>query len=123
MERKKLSTILTTALLLVGSLAFADKTEVKIEAPDTAKKGTEVTVKIHVNHSGNNFMHYTNLVEVKINGKQYKKWKYSAFSKPEDEKFTLSFKIKIEQDTVIEAKGNCNMHGSRGKAEHRIKAI
>ncbi len=124
MMRKKVLTlcILPAFLFLTVSL-LADKTGVSIEAPATAKKGSDVTVTIRVTHDGNNFLHYTDRVVVKVNGKEFKKWKYSAFNKPDDEKFILKFTVTVNGDTVIEAEGNCNLHGSRGKASHTIKAL
>ena len=94
---------------------FADKTSVEIRAPQEVKKGTEVTVTIEVSHNGNNIMHYTNWVYVKINGKEYKRWEFSSFNRPVDDKFSLSFKIIVNEPLKIEAQGNCNIHGSQGK--------
>ncbi len=96
-------------------LLFANKTSVDIRAPKEVNKGTEVTVTIEVLHNGNNIMHYTSWVYVKINGKEYKRWEYSSFNRPADEKFSLSFKIIVNEPLKIEAQGNCNIHGSHGK--------
>jgi desulfoferrodoxin (superoxide reductase-like protein) len=107
-------------ILLFSSLSIANETSVKLVAPEKAKKGSEVTVKIEVSHSGNNFLHYSNWVLVKVNGKEYKKWEYGGFDKPEDNNFTLEITLKIDEDTTIEAEGNCNLHGSAGPKSIKI---
>ena len=108
-------------ILFFSSLSFANKTSVNIVAPEKAKKGSEVTIKIEVRHSNNNFFHHTNWVWVKVNGKEYKRWEYSGFNKPEDNNFTLEITLKIDEDTTIEAEGNCNIHGSAGPKSIKIK--
>ncbi len=94
---------------------FADKTAVEIIAPKEVQKGTEITITLNVSHSGNNIMHYTEWVYVKVNGKEYKRWEFSAFNRPEDERFSLTFKIIVKEPLKIEVQGNCNVHGSQGK--------
>ena len=83
----KCRTLLLIGFLLVAwavpAVSHADKSSVTIEAPDTAEKGTEIPVKVHVKHHGNNFMHYTNSVEVKVNGETVETWEFSAFNRPE----------------------------------------
>jgi desulfoferrodoxin (superoxide reductase-like protein) len=101
--------------LTLTPLLFANKTSVEIRAPQEVNKGAEVTVTIEVSHNGNNILHYTNWVYVKVNGKEYKRWEFSSFNRPVDEKFNLSFKIIVNEPLKIEAEGNCNIHGSQGK--------
>jgi desulfoferrodoxin (superoxide reductase-like protein) len=100
---------------------FANKTGVKIIAPEKAAKGTEVTIKIEVTHMGNTKGHYTDWVVVKINGKEYKKWEYKPESLPEDQNFVIEFTIKVEENLEIIAEGNCNKHGSKGENKVTIK--
>lgn len=95
------------------STAFADKSGVRIEAPESAQPGQEVEILVHVSHSGNNFMHYTELVELEINGELAEKWEYSNFSKPPEEEFTVRYFHAADQDFTISARAVCNMHGSR----------
>jgi len=112
--------ILTTSIIaffvivLLSFKASADETSVKIKAPEKVKKGTEVTIEIEVTHNANNFLHYTDWVWVKVNDEEFKKWEYGNFDRPDDNKFTVEIKLKVEETTTIEAKGNCNMHGSTG---------
>lgn len=122
--KKKL--LITSAISLLLILMFslnssADETSVKIKAPEKVEKGTEATIKIEVTHDGNNFLHHTNWVWIKVNGTEYKKWEYGGFSKPDGETFTLEIKLKIDEPTSIEAKGNCNMHGSEGSESVKIE--
>ncbi len=116
----KLKTIITGILSFVIFLLFsfgsyANKTSVTVIAPEKAKKGTEITIKIEVKHVGNTKGHYTDWVWVKINGEEYKKWEYTPKSLPESQNFTLEFKIKAEKNLEIIAEGNCNKHGSKGE--------
>lgn len=101
--------------LLFSVSAFANKTSVKVIAPEKAKKGTEITIKIEITHMGNTKGHYTDWVYVKINGEEYKKWEYSKENLPETQNFTLEFKIKAESNLEIVVEGNCNKHGSKGE--------
>lgn len=93
---------------------FANKTSVSIDCPAGAKPGEEVIVSIVVSHLGNNSMHHTDWVWLKVNGIEVKKWEYSGNSLPPSEDFTVTFKIKITSDTEVTAQGDCNMHGSAG---------
>ncbi len=93
--------------------AFANESAVRIEAPETAAAGQEVEIVLHISHSGNNFLHYTELVELKINGEISKTWEYSNFSKPPGENFTLRFAHPANETLEIEARASCNRHGSR----------
>jgi len=100
----------------IGGAAFADKTSVSIDAPDTAKKGSVIVITVKVIHSGNNFMHYTDWVSIRVNGAEVKRWKFGSGSRPENETFTRQVEYKVEGPVSIEAEGNCNIHGSAGKA-------
>ena len=114
--QKKLKLLPLIAILypaLTTSL-FADKTAVEIIAPKEAQKGKAITITLKVSHDGNSIMHYTEWVSINVNGKEYKRWEYSAFNRPEDERFSLSLKIVVEEPLRIEAQGSCNVHGSQG---------
>ena len=116
MKRKRIITwILSLFVFLLFSFgAFANKTSVKIIAPEKAEKGTEITIKIEVTHMGNTKGHYTDWVYVKVNGEEYKRWEYSKENLPENQNFNLEFKIKAESNLEIIVEGNCNKHGSKG---------
>jgi len=107
-------------ITLYGGVSLANKSAVTLEAPDQAAKGTEITVKIHVIHSANNFFHHTNWVKVMVNGKEAALWEYSATNLPEGAKFTKEIKLKIDEPTEIVAEANCNLHGSQGPAKLMI---
>ena len=117
MKRKRVITwILSIFVSLLFSVsAFANKTSVKVIAPEKAEKGTEITIKIEVSHIGNTKGHYTDWVWVKVNGEEYKRWEYSKENLPENQNFTLEFKIKAESNLEIIVEGNCNRHGSKGE--------
>jgi desulfoferrodoxin (superoxide reductase-like protein) len=106
--------------LLNTSNALADKSVAKIEAPDEAVKGSEVVIKVLVSHSANNFFHHTDWVSVKANGKEIGRWEYSMTNLPEGAHFTKEIKLTVNEDLVIEAKANCNLHGSAGADTKKI---
>lgn len=99
---------------LYNGVSLADKSAAVIEAPEQVAKGSEITVKIHVSHSANNFFHYTNWVKIIINDKEAAFWEYSSGNRPEGAKFTKEIKLKIDAPMKIVAEANCNMHGSQG---------
>ncbi|WP_054034181.1 desulfoferrodoxin family protein [Desulfatitalea tepidiphila] len=119
--RKQVVVILIVSLVLFSVNAFANKTSVTIEGPESAAKGSEVTIKINVRHDGNNFFHYTNQVYVKANGKEIARWDFSATSRPENEVFTKEVKLTLTEPTEIVAEGVCNIHGSEGPAVLKIR--
>lgn len=124
MKRKINIVSLTAILFLFFSLSsFANKTSVKIVAPEKVEAGTEITIKIEVTHMGNTSNHFTDWVVIKINGEEFKKWEYAKDNLPENQNFTLEFKIKAETDLEIIAEGNCNKHGSKGKDSATIKVL
>jgi len=119
MKKKLIFSVLTLILFSFG--VFANKTSVKIIAPEKAAIGTEITIKIEVTHMGNTAGHHSDWVLVKVNGTEYKKWEFTKDSLPEDENFTLEFTIKVEANMEIIAEGNCNRHGSKGENKVTVK--
>ena len=111
-------TLFLTALLVaawaVPASSLADKSSVTIEAPATAEMGAEVPVKILVKHKGNSFMHYTNWVELKVNGQTVERWEFSATNRPEEETFTREVLLKVDGPLEIVGQSSCNIHGSAG---------
>ena len=116
--KKKGIVFLSLVFVLFGSLtvSYANKSSVKIEAPQAAEKGSEIVIKIHVFHKGNNFIHYTDWVDVKINGKPFQRWEFSSSKRPEAEDFTIEVTYKLTEPITIVAEANCNTHGSQGPA-------
>lgn len=109
-------------MLLLATAAMANKTSVEIKTPAEAKKGTEITITIQVSHNGNTRFHHTDWVYLKINGKEVKRWTYSAESLPPGGDFTLEYKVTLEGDLAIEVQGDCNLHGSAGPKKMSVKA-
>ena len=100
-----------------ASTAFADKTSISIESPQSVKKGTEITIEIAVSHNGNNFFHYTEWVYVRANGKEIARWDFSSGNRPESDHFTKKITYTVTEKTEITAMGNCNIHGSEGEVK------
>ncbi len=107
---------------LISAPAWANKAETKIEVPETAAKGSEITIKLTVTHSANSAFHYTEWLRVQINGKEIAKWEYSSGNRPEGATFTKEIKFKVDGDLEIKAKASCNMHGSAGEATAKVTA-
>jgi len=101
-------------------ISFANKSSISLTAPESVSKGTEVTIKVNVTHSGNNMFHYTKWVYVKVNGKEIARWDFSATKTPESENFTKEIKYTVNEPVQIEAEANCNIHGSTGISKASI---
>ena len=123
-NKKKLILLSVAALFtfLLSGNAWANKAESKIEAPDAAAKGQEITIRVTVTHNANNFFHHVEWVWVQVNGKEVARWDYTASNKPEGETFTKEIKYKVEGDLEIKAKASCNIHGSAGEAVMKVLA-
>jgi desulfoferrodoxin (superoxide reductase-like protein) len=102
------------------SVVFANKSEVTIEGPTQAGKGSEVTLRITATHNANTASHYTEWLKVMANNKEVARWDYSKENRPEGAVFTKEIKIKVTENTEIVAEASCNNHGSKGPAKHKI---
>ena len=123
MKFKRTGIMIATIVLIItlySGVSLADKSAVTIDAPDQAVKGTEMTVKIHVTHSSNSFLHYTNRLAVIVNGKEAALWEYSMGNKPENAKFSKEIRLTVNGPTEIVAEATCNLHGSQGPAKKAI---
>ena len=113
--------IVTSGVLVAGVLvprgtAWADKAETKIEAPESAAPGTEITIRATVIHSAHSFFHHIEWLWVQVNGKEIARWDYSASNRPESATFTKEIRYKVEGDFEIKGKASCNIHGSANEA-------
>jgi len=108
------------AFSLYGKPAFANQSSVRIEAPDTVASGQEITIKVHVSHDGNNFIHHTDWVYVKINDQEIKRWQFGTFETPESDNFTREIQYTVMTPIVITSEANCNLHGSTGISEKKV---
>jgi desulfoferrodoxin (superoxide reductase-like protein) len=125
MKALRIIGILAVALgiaIFISVPAWANKAETKIEAPESADKGSEITIKVTVIHSANNFFHYTEWLWVQVNGKEIAKWEYSSGSRPEGGTFTKEIKFKVDGDLDIKSKASCNIHGSANDAVAKVTA-
>jgi len=116
-----LGVVMLAALLFQVSVVFANKSEVTIEGPTQAAKGSEVTLRITATHNANSASHYTEWLKVTANKKEVARWDYTKENRPEGAVFTKEIKIKVLEDTEIIAEASCNNHGSKGPAKHNIK--
>lgn len=114
------SILLVLLIFIYEGIAFANKSSTSIEAPQTAQRGSEIVIKIHVNHKGNNFLHYTNWLKVLVNQKEIARWEFTSSQRPEGEVFSREIKIKAMEDLEVTAEANCNIHGSAGPTTIKI---
>ena len=123
MRHVRLTLLLISALFMTLSFAesaFADKASVTLEAPESASIGSEITIKIIVTHSADNFIHHVDWAYIMVNGNEVERWKYKWNHLPPDAVFSKEIKYKVQGPTEIKADANCNIHGSKGPA---IKTI
>jgi len=116
-----LGVVMLAVLLFQVSVVCANKSEVTIEGPTQAAKGSEVTLRITATHNANSASHYTEWLKVTANKKEVARWDYTKENRPEGAVFTKEIKIKVLEDTEIIAEASCNNHGSKGPAKHNIK--
>jgi len=114
--------LLVLLCCLFAAPLFANKSSVKIDAPDKAVKGTVATIKLTISHKGNNLFHHTEWVYVKIDGKEIARWEYSFTNLPEDSVFVKEVEYTVNDTITIEAEASCNIHGSAGISEKKIEA-
>ena len=89
--------------------------------PQTRRsKERRFLVKIQITHSANSVFHYTNWVQVKVNGKDTVLWEYSMGNRPEGAIFTKEVKLMVNEPLEIVVEANCNLHGSAGPAKKKI---
>jgi desulfoferrodoxin (superoxide reductase-like protein) len=105
--------------IFISVPAWANKSETAIDVPDSAVKGSEITVKVTVTHNANSFLHYTEWLWVQVNGKEVGRWDFGS-KKPEGSTFTREIKVKVDGDLDIKAKANCNLHGSANEAAAKV---
>ena len=107
-------------VMLTATAAFADKASVTLSVPDTVKKGTEVTIKIKVTHSADNFMHHVDWAKISVDGKEITRWAFSWTNTPESKIFEREFKYVVNDPVQVSAEADCNIHGSKGPAKATI---
>jgi desulfoferrodoxin (superoxide reductase-like protein) len=107
-------------VLLWANVAFANKASVAIEAPEEVTKGTEITIRVTVDHSADNFFHHVEWVQLNVNNNQVGYWRYSAVDLPPGATFTKEIKYTVNENTEIRAEASCNLHGSAGPGFFRV---
>jgi desulfoferrodoxin (superoxide reductase-like protein) len=123
MNRRKFlatSAAFVGGVLVTAGTAWANKAETRIEAPDSATKGSEITIKVTVIHSANSFLHHVEWVWIQANGKEMARWDFSGGHLPERETFSRETKIKVEGNLDIKAKASCSLHGSANEAAAKV---
>mgnify|MGYP006296138231 CR=1 FL=1 len=121
MKKSLLTWVVACIVIMVAIPVMADKSSVEVDAPDSAKKGDVITIVVKVIHDGNNFLHHTDWVYVRVNGEQIAKWEYSWNDLPENEIFVREVTYPVNGPVNIEVKANCNLHGSKGAVTKTVK--
>lgn len=123
MKSKKVGLFLMQILLVVllwVNTAFANKASVSIEAPAEVTKGSEITIRLTVDHSADSIFHHVEWVQLRVNNNQIAYWQYSASDLPPAATFTKEIKYVVNENTEIRAEANCNLHGSAGPGFFKI---
>jgi desulfoferrodoxin (superoxide reductase-like protein) len=105
-----------------ANIAWANKPTVTIEAPAVVTKGSEITIRITIDHSANDPIHHVEWVQVLVNYQVVVWREYSFFNLPEDYTFRIEIKYTIHEDTEIRAEASCNFHSSRGPTFFKVSA-
>jgi desulfoferrodoxin (superoxide reductase-like protein) len=113
---------LVAGVLVTRGTAWANKAETKIEVPQSAARGSEITIRVTVTHSANNFFHHVEWVWIQMNGKEIDRWEYSATHLPESATFTKEIKYVVDGDLEFKGKASCNLHGSANEAVAKVTA-
>ena len=95
---------------------------VTIEAPAKVPRGSEITIRITIDHSANDPIHHVQWVQVLVNYQVVVWREYSLFNLPEDYTFRIEIKYTVNEDTEIRAEAACNFHGSRGATSFKVSA-
>ena len=114
--------ILVMIVLVYGGYVWANKSSTSIEVPESIPKGSEITIRVTVTHNANNFLHYTQWLQIMINDKEVSRWDYTRGNRPEGAIFTKEIKYKVDGDIEIKAEASCNIHGSAGPAISKVLA-
>ena len=119
-KRVFLSIVFSFLILQLTSNAFANKSAVAVQAPASAAKGSEITIRVTVTHNANNFLHYTEWVSVMVDNQEIAKWTYTGGNRPDGEVFTKEVKYTLNGNVEIIAQASCNLHGSEGPATAKV---
>ncbi len=103
-----------------ANTAWGDKPTVTIEAPAEVPKGSEITIRITIDHSANDPIHHVEWVQVSVNYQVVVWREYSLFNLPDGETFSIEIKHTVNEDTEIRAEASCNLHGSRGPTFFKV---
>lgn len=119
---KKMMLLIIVVLFLVGAgSALANQSAVRMEAPVSATLGEKVKITLFVTHNANNFLHYTKMVILKINGQEITRWDFSGFNRPETAEFSRSFEYVMGSGpATLESAAFCNIHSSANTAKATI---
>ena len=122
MTRRSVVPLIVFSFLVLQftSNAFANKSAVAVQAPASAAKGSEITIRVTVTHNANNFLHYTEWVSVMVDNQEVARWTYTGGNRPDGEVFTKEVKYTLNGDLEISAQASCNLHGSEGPATAKV---
>lgn len=108
--------LVLSPVLINAGIAWANKSSAAIEVPESVSKRAEITIKVTVTHSGNNFLHYTKWLQVSAGDKEIARWDFTSSQRPEAAVFTKEVKYRVDGSVEIKAEAGCNIHGSQGPA-------
>jgi desulfoferrodoxin (superoxide reductase-like protein) len=112
--------VFLSIILIHGGIARANKSAAAIEVPESVSKAAEITIRVTVTHSANNFLHYTQWLRVSAGDKEIARWDFTSSQRPEGAVFTKEIKYIVDGSVEIKAEASCNIHGSKGPAIVRV---
>jgi desulfoferrodoxin (superoxide reductase-like protein) len=109
--------LLMLLLLALPGMAYADRPDVDVKAPDSVKAGQNVPVIVEVEHEGSGPGHYVDMVRLYDGDNLLKEWKYGPGDYVKDEKWTVSYDGTFGRDARLRAVARCNLHGEGADTE------
>ncbi|WP_158308902.1 desulfoferrodoxin family protein [Methanocella arvoryzae] len=104
-------------LLAASGIASADRAEVDVDAPDTARPGETVQVKLNVHHEDSAPGHYVDSVKLYDGDRLLKEWTYDNSNFERAEEWSVTYTGSFDRDVNLRAVVNCNLHGGEPDTE------
>lgn len=109
--------LLTLLLLAMSGVAYADRPDVGIEAPDSVRAGEQVPVIVEVEHEGSGPGHYVDVVRLYDGDTLLKEWRYGSDNYVKAEEWTVSHTGTFDRDAQLRATARCTLHGEGADME------
>jgi|AGTN01.2.fsa_nt_gi hypothetical protein len=110
--------LLTLLLLLAFSgVAYAEKLDVDVEAPDYARAGEIVPIIVEVEHEGSGPGNYVDSVKLYDGNTLLKEWKYGPDNYVKEKEWAVAYKGPFDHSANLRAVAHCTLQGSATDTE------